>query len=98
MRPVLTAMLLMLTAGAALAQQPASGGCADSGTAVAATPPAPGAEATNPGNAGNTGWSGGTGGSHIGTNPAGAVPESRSWQPPTARGLDLAGAPEPAPC
>ena len=34
---------------------------------------------------------GGTGGSQIGTNTAGAVPESKTWQPPTARGLDLNG-------
>lgn len=37
----------------------------------------------------STGWSGGTGGAFIGTNPAGAVGVSKSWQPPTARGLDL---------
>lgn len=37
----------------------------------------------------STGWSGGTGGAFIGTNPAGAVAVSKTWQPPTARGLDL---------
>lgn len=45
---------------------------------------------TAPGNIGSTGWTGGTGGAHMGTSPQGALPESRTWQPPTARGLDLA--------
>ncbi len=80
----------LLTAGAAAAAED----CA-AGKAEAATPP--GGEATAPGNAA-TGWSGGLGGSHTGTSPSGAVAESRTWQPPTARGLDLAGAPEPGAC
>ena len=46
-------------------------------------------------NAGNTGWSGGTGGSQLGTNAQGALPASPTWQPPTARGLDLTGRAEP---
>jgi hypothetical protein len=51
------------------------------------------ASGTAPGNTGSTGWTGGTGGAHTGTNPQGALPESKTWQPPTARGLDLAMAP-----
>jgi hypothetical protein len=51
------------------------------------------ASGTAPGNTGSTGWTGGTGGAYTGTNPQGALPESRTWQPPTARGLDLAMAP-----
>lgn len=65
------------------------------GMAEPATPP--GGESTAPGNAA-TGWSGGLGGAFTGTTSAGAAPASRTWQPPTARGLDLAGSPEPAPC
>lgn len=69
-------------------------GCQDAGRATPATPPAQGSrDGTAPGNAGNTGWSGGTGGSMIGTNPSGARPESRTWQPATARGLDPIAAP-----
>lgn len=62
-----------------------------------ATPEVAAADATAPSNAGSTGWSGGTGGSQIGTNTSGASEHTKSWQPPTARGLDLAGRPEPAP-
>lgn len=65
--------------------------------AEAATPEVAAADATAPSNAGSTGWSGGTGGSHIGTNTSGGSQHTRTWQPPTARGLDLAGRPEPAP-
>ncbi|MFC3629801.1 hypothetical protein ACFOM8_10125 [Paracoccus angustae] len=61
-----------------------------------ATRPQPGAGGTDPNNTGSTGWTGGTGGSQIGTNAQGAVPASPTWQPPTARGLDLAGRAEPA--
>lgn len=90
------ALIAGLTAPAA-AQTPASGDCAKpAGVAEAATPPEPG-DATAPGNAA-TGWSGGLGGSFTGTNTAGAVAESRTAQPPTARGLDLMGGPEPAEC
>ncbi|WP_415639316.1 hypothetical protein, partial [Paracoccus nototheniae] len=64
--------------------------------AEAATQPDASADATAPGNAGSTGWSGGTGGSQQGTNTQGAVDSSPTWQPPTARGLDLAGLAEPA--
>lgn len=52
---------------------------------------------TAPGNSGSTGWSGGTGGSHTGTVPAGALPESKTWQPQTASGLDLMGVKKAAP-
>nr|WP_189503158.1 hypothetical protein [Tianweitania populi] len=52
------------------------------------------ADGTAPGNTGSTGWSGGTGGAYIGTNPQGATAASPTWQPPTARGIDLAGVPE----
>ncbi|WP_027998878.1 hypothetical protein [Sinorhizobium arboris] len=54
------------------------------------------ADGTAPGNSGSTGWTGGTGGAHIGTNPQGAAAGSTTWQPPTARGIDLATAPEPS--
>ena len=73
-------------------QQDATATAAASGVATPATAPQPGApDGTAPGNAGSTGWTGGLGGSQIGTNAAGAVPESKTWQPPTARGLDLRG-------
>jgi hypothetical protein len=67
-------------------------------TAEAATQPNRQAkDGTSPGNIGSTGWTGGTGGAHMGTNPQGALPTSPTWQPPTARGLDLAMAePKPA--
>jgi len=55
------------------------------------------ADGTSPGNSGSTGWTGGTGGAFIGTNPHGATGNSTTWQPPTARGLDLAKAPPPEP-
>ena len=65
---------------------------AEDGVATPATAPDRAtADGTAPGNSGSTGWTGGTGGSQIGTNTAGAVPESKTWQPPTARGLDLRG-------
>ena len=60
-----------------------------------ATPMQPGANGTDANNAGSSGWSGGLGGSHLGTNSQGAVTASPTWQPPTARGLDLAGRAEP---
>lgn len=59
------------------------------------------ADGTSPGNSGSTGWTGGTGGAYIGTNPQGATQHSPTWQPPTARGLDLAmeaAPPAPADC
>ncbi|KGJ02154.1 hypothetical protein EQ718_04710 [Paracoccus versutus] len=62
-----------------------------------ATPETALADGTAPENSGSTGWTGGTGGSMIGTNPSGADAATRTWQPPTARGLDLAGRPEPVP-
>lgn len=66
-------------------------GCNSAGKAQAATAPdRQSADGTAPGNIGSTGWTGGTGGAHMGTNPQGALPESKTWQPPTARGLDLA--------
>jgi hypothetical protein len=67
------------------------GGCNSANKAEAATAPdRQTADGTAPGNTGSTGWTGGTGGAHTGTNPQGALPESKTWQPPTARGLDLA--------
>jgi hypothetical protein len=89
------AVLLMLALGATAAA--AQDRECPQGMAEPATPPMPGAEATAPGNA-PTGWSGGLGGSYTGTNPQGAVTESPTWQPPTARGLDLTAAAEPAGC
>lgn len=64
--------------------------------AEAATQPDASDDATAAENAGTTGWSGGTGGSQLGTNAQGAVDSSPNWQPPTARGLDLAGNAEAA--
>lgn len=67
------------------------------GKAEPATPPdRASADGTAPGNSGSTAWTGGTGGAYIGTNPQGATERSTTWQPPTARGLDLAMAPETA--
>lgn len=63
--------------------------------AEAATQPDPEEDATAAENSASTGWTGGTGGSHQGTNIQGAIASSPTWQPPTARGLDLAGMPEP---
>jgi len=94
--PIILATVLALSSPA-MAQQPPSSqstGCEPSGRAEAATPPARGTgDGTAPGNAGSTGWTGGTGGSNIGTNPQGATRDSRTWQPPTARGLDPFAAP-----
>ncbi|MFC3127654.1 hypothetical protein ACFOD4_21535 [Pseudoroseomonas globiformis] len=93
-KPVLTALCLAMLAVPALAQRPAPESqrqgkeCTGSTKAEPATPPARGQDGTAPGNAGSTGWSGGTGGSYIGTNPQGSSEASRTWQPPTARGLD----------
>ena len=80
----------------------ATGNAPAAGVAEPATPPssqqaAGSVNGTEPAAAGSTGWTGGTGGSMIGTNPSGAVGVSKSWQPPTARGIDLMmGAAEPA--
>jgi len=93
MRAIIAAVALGLMAGGAQAQEAPD--CA-AGVAEPATPPT-GGDATAPGNAA-TGWSGGLGGSHTGTSPSGAVAASKTWQPPTARGLDLAGQPEAAAC
>ncbi|SNR58301.1 hypothetical protein EYF88_13490 [Paracoccus sediminis] len=60
-----------------------------------ATAPQPGADSTDANNSGSSGWSGGLGGSQLGTNAQGALPASPTWQPPTARGLDLTGRAEP---
>ena len=77
--------------------QSGEGDCPAADTiAQPATAPQPGADSTDANNAGNTGWSGGTGGSQLGTNAQGALPNSPTWQPPTARGLDLTGRAEPA--
>jgi len=61
--------------------------------ATPATEPEPAEGGTAPENAGSTGWTGGTGGAFIGTTPAGAVPQSKTWQPPVTTGLDLLGGP-----
>ena len=91
--PCLALVAAGLLGTAAVAQEHKTDGCAQPAeVAEAATPPQPG-DGTAPGNA-STGWSGGLGGSHTGTNPQGAVPESVTDHPETARGLDLAGAPE----
>ncbi|RAI57780.1 hypothetical protein [Roseicella frigidaeris] len=103
-RPLLLALMIGLPGAApGLAQQPTpsgarADGCPPGAQAEAATPPArESRDGTAPGNAGSTGWSGGTGGSQIGTNPQGAVSTSRTWQPPTARGLDPLATPASAP-
>lgn len=69
----------------------AGGSSADATATPATQPQRATADGTAPGNSGSTGWTGGTGGSMIGTNPAGAAPTSKTWQPPTARGLSLKG-------
>ncbi len=91
-----TACVLAAPLTRASAQTPAqpTDCVAAAGKAEPATPPAPAADGTAPGNTGSTGWTGGTGGAFIGTNPQGATMNSTTWQPPTARGLDLAGRPE----
>ncbi|QXI65673.1 hypothetical protein CP157_03465 (plasmid) [Paracoccus marcusii] len=70
---------------------------ADAGVAEPATQPDASEDSTAAENTGTTGWSGGTGGSQLGTNIQGAVESSPTWQPPTARGLDLAGTAEDQP-
>ncbi|MTD99709.1 hypothetical protein GIY56_05370 [Paracoccus sp. YIM 132242] len=76
--------------------QSGEGACpATDSLAENATPPQPGADSTDANNAGSSGWSGGLGGSHLGTNAQGALTTSPTWQPPTARGLDLKGRAEP---
>ena len=92
MRTAAISLVAVLLASGAAAQEAAAQKDCAQGVAEAATPPMPG-DATAPGNAA-TGWSGGLGGSQTGTSPHGAVSKSKTWQPPTARGLDLAGAPE----
>ncbi|MGR3248790.1 MAG: hypothetical protein ACU0DH_06695 [Paracoccus sp. (in: a-proteobacteria)] len=101
-RPVCTLFvpaLLLALAGPVTAQQSnisAAPECPEPATtAQPADAPKPSDDSTAPENTGTTGWSGGTGGSQLGTNTQGAVPVSPTWQPPTARGLDLAGKPEP---
>jgi|EndMetStandDraft_8_1072994.scaffolds.fasta_scaffold221000_2 hypothetical protein len=83
-------LLLLLPAELSAQNQPVP--CpTGAGKAQPATPPdRASADGTAPGNAGSTGWTGGTGGAHIGTSPHGATEHSKTWQPPTARGLDLA--------
>lgn len=87
---------LLVTIASASGQSPPSGqsleeemGCGSSSAEPATQPQKNPAAGTAPGNTGSTGWTGGTGGNYLGTNPQGALPESRTWQPPTARGLDL---------
>lgn len=76
--------------------QSGEGNCPAANTvAENATPPQPGVDSTDANNSGTSGWSGGLGGSHLGTNTQGAVTASSTWQPPTARGLDLTGRAEP---
>ncbi|MBM3605537.1 MAG: hypothetical protein FJX25_12535 [Alphaproteobacteria bacterium] len=93
----LVALMIMLS-GPALAQQSDQSAAPDCPApetqAEPATQPDPSEDATAPENTGTTGWSGGTGGSQLGTNIQGAVPDSPTWQPPTARGLDLKGVAE----
>ncbi|MBC9175707.1 hypothetical protein [Pseudoroseomonas ludipueritiae] len=107
MRPqpkVIAFLAALALASPALAQNPPSAqsldtrpGCGQNNRAEPGTQPQKeSGDGTAPGNAGSTGWSGGTGGSYIGTNPAGATGASRTWQPPTARGLDPIGAPKRA--
>lgn len=96
----LSVAFALLLAGPALAQTSNQsvekpGDCQAAAEAEPATPPAPGQDSTAPGNAGTSGWTGGLGGSHLGTNPSGKTEDSATWQPPTARGLDLKAAPEP---
>ncbi len=109
MRPSLSriALVAVLAGGLALpalaqdvpqpATRTAGQDCAAASHAQPATQEVAAADATAPSNSGSTGWSGGTGGSLIGTNPSGASAHTKTWQPPTARGLDLSGRPEPAP-
>ncbi|CAN7552806.1 MULTISPECIES: hypothetical protein [Ensifer] len=87
---------LGMTVPAHSQENDANTGCdATAGKADPATEPDRlSADGTAPGNAGSTGWTGGTGGALIGTNPQGASEDSPTWQPPTARGLDLAMTPE----
>ncbi len=84
---------LSMTAPAHSQESGANAGCdASAGKADPATEPdRSSADGTAPGNAGSTGW---TGGANIGTSPQGASKDSPTWQPPTARGLDLAMQPE----
>ena len=70
---------------------------ADAGIAEPASQPDASEDSTAAENTGTTGWSGGTGGSQLGTNAQGAVESSPTWQPPTARGLDLSGLAEAQP-
>ena len=97
---LVSVVALCVFAVPALAQNQAAkpAGCDNRSTAQPATGPAPASrDGTAPGNSGSTGWSGGTGGSYIGTTPAGALPSSPTWQPPTARGLDpISGPVRPA--
>ena len=103
----ITGSLILGLGTAAMAQQAgappskqsldSNGGCQGEAESHPATQPATGrADSTAPGNAGNTGWSGGTGGSFIGTQSSGKTPQSRTWQPATARGLDPISAPKKA--
>ncbi|MEQ1407460.1 hypothetical protein ABK249_21295 [Neorhizobium sp. Rsf11] len=85
-------------ASAQIANEKANCATAAGKAEPATAPDRESADGTAPGNSGSTGWTGGTGGAYIGTNPQGATSGSTTWQPPTARGLDLAMAPEtPAP-
>ncbi|RJE78821.1 hypothetical protein [Paracoccus sp. JM45] len=91
------AIVLAGFAGQAMAQdadqKPVESECPAPATqAEPATSPDPSEDATAAENSGTTGWSGGTGGSQLGTNGQGAVEQSLTWQPPTARGLDLKAA------
>ncbi|TGN36885.1 hypothetical protein E4L95_23075 [Paracoccus liaowanqingii] len=103
LRKTLAASLLVIAAltGPAFAQDTPdrlseAGTCPAADTmAEPANQPDPSEDATAPENTGTTGWSGGTGGSQLGTNIQGATDSSPTWQPPTARGLDLAGLAEP---
>lgn len=96
-RPIV-ALLALSLAGPALAQDrpPSSQGLRNgAGCEQAADPKtAAAAPATRtPSQAGATGWHGGTGGSYLGTSNSGQTPDSPTWQPSTARGLDPLAAP-----
>ncbi|MDX7951523.1 hypothetical protein P7D22_10125 [Lichenihabitans sp. Uapishka_5] len=104
--PLAASLLLGFLSGPALAQSPPASpagkpqsDCANAAaTLTPATQTAPAAaDGTAPGNAGSTGWSGGTGGSYLGTTPAGASKDSKTWQPATARGLDPLAPQAPVP-
>lgn len=96
-RLALAAAALVLGLAPAFAEDSGRADCVQAASSQAATKPAPAsADGTAPGNSGTTGWSGGLGKSTIGTSDAGSL--SKDFQPATAKGLDLMGAPQKASC